>query len=198
MEVNVEKALRKLQQRGFQVSYWDTKEEAADYLCEKIRDTEVGIGGSKTVEQMGLFERLSEHNQVYWHWRMPGSRTLHLANAAPVYLCSANAITEGGEILNIDGRGNRLAGTLYGPKDLYIVAGINKICPDFESALYRARNVAAVLNCKRFPARTPCKEDDRCHDCRVRDRICRGLLVLWGPMMDTRTEVVLIGEELGM
>ncbi len=110
----------------------------------------------------------------------------------------ANAMTEGGEILNIDGRGNRLAGQVYGNKKLYIVAGVNKLCPDFESALYRARNTAAVENCKRFPNKPPCQTDDKCHDCRSADRICRALLVLWMPMMGMEAEVVLIDEELGM
>ena len=81
------------------------------------------------------------------------------------------------EQLNSDGRGNRLAGQVFGNKKLYIVAGTNKICLDFTSALERARNVAAVQNCKRFEAKTPCKIDDKCHDCRSADRICRALLV---------------------
>ncbi len=196
--LNLEKAIRNLQLRGFGVQHFATGEEAAAYLCQQIRDTEVGIGGCKTADQLGLYEKLSEHNTMHWHWRVPGPETLARANAAPVYITSANALSEDGEILNIDGRGNRLAGQVFGNKKLYIVAGINKLCPDFASALERARNVAAVQNCKRFPAKTPCKLDDRCHDCRSPERICRALLVLWAPMMGMEAEVVLIDEELGM
>ena len=196
--MNIEKTMHNLQLRGFGVHHFATGEEAADYLCAQIRDTEVGIGGCKTADQLGLYEKLSEQNTVYWHWRVPGMETLQKANAAPVYITSANAISEDGEILNIDGRGNRLAGQVFGNKKLYIVAGVNKLRPDFHSALERARNVAAVQNCKRFEAKTPCKLDDKCHDCRSADRICRALLVLWAPMMGMEAEVILIDEELGM
>ena len=196
--MNLEKTIRSLELRGYSVKHFAKGEEAAAYLCEQIRNTTVGIGGCKTADQLGLYEKLSEQNTVHWHWRVPGIDTLQKANAAPVYITSANAISEEGEILNIDGRGNRLAGQVFGNKKLYIVAGTNKIRPDFASALERARNVAAVQNCKRFEAKTPCKIDDKCHDCRSADRICRALLVLWGRMMGMEAEVILIDEELGM
>ena len=196
--MNVEKTVRNLELRGYTVRRFASAAEAADYLDGQIRDTTVGIGGSKTADQLGLYERLSQHNEVFWHWRQPGQETLLKANAAEVYISSANAMTEQGEILNIDGRGNRLAGQVFGNKRLYLVVGTNKICPDFEAALYRARNTAAVENCKRFPYKPPCQTDGQCHDCRAADRICRALLVLWMPMMDMTTEVILIDEELGM
>jgi L-lactate utilization protein LutB len=196
--MNLEKARRNFELRGFTVQHFATGAEAAAYLCEQVRDTTVGIGGCKTADQLGLYEKLSEHNTVYWHWRVPGPETLAKANAAAVYITGANALSEDGEILNIDGRGNRLAGQVFGNKKLYIVAGVNKLCPDFSSALERARNVAAVQNCKRFEAKTPCKLDDKCHDCRSADRICRALLVLWAPMMGMEAELILIDEELGM
>lgn len=196
--MNVEKTVRNLELRGYTVRRFVSGAEAADYLDGQIRDTTVGIGGSKTADQLGLYERLSQHNEVFWHWRQPGQETLLKANAAEVYISSANAMTEQGEILNIDGRGNRLAGQVFGNKRLYLVVGTNKICPDFEAALYRARNTAAVENCKRFPYKPPCQTDGQCHDCRAADRICRALLVLWMPMMDMTTEVILIDEELGM
>jgi hypothetical protein len=196
--MNIEKAIRSFELRGYSVRHFATGAEAADYLAAQVHDTTVGIGGCKTADQLGLYERLSEQNQVFWHWREPGMETLQKANAADVYITSANAMTEDGEILNIDGRGNRLAGQVFGNKKLYIIAGTNKICPDFASALKRARNVAAVQNCRRFEAKTPCKLDDRCHDCRSADRICRALLVLWGPVMGIEAEVILIDENLGM
>lgn len=196
--MNIEKTIKNLELRGYSVRHFATGTEAADYLTEQVHDTTVGIGGCKTADQLGLYERLKEHNQVFWHWREPGMETLQKANAAAVYITSANAMSEDGEILNIDGRGNRLAGQVFGNKKLYVVAGTNKLCPDFASALERARNVAAVQNCKRFEAKTPCKLDDRCHDCRSADRICRALLVLWGPVMGMEAEVILIDEALGM
>ena len=195
--MNVEKAIKNFKLRGYTVKHFATGAEAAAYLNEQIDGTTVGIGGSMTVRELGLYETLSSHNQVFWHWEEPGWETLHREVTAKVFLTSANAMTEGGEILNIDGRGNRLAGQIFGQKKVYIVAGTNKLCPDFESALFRARNTAAVTNCKRFPNRPPCQIDDRCHDCRSPERICRALVVQWMPMMDMESEIVLIDEDLG-
>ena len=195
--MNVEKAIKNFQLRGYTVQHFATGAEAAAYLNAQIDNTTVGIGGSMTAQELGLYETLSAHNQVFWHWVVHGPETLQKANAASVYISSANAMTEGGEILNIDGRGNRLAGQIFGQKKVYIVAGTNKLCPDFESALFRARNTAAVTNCKRFPNKPPCQIDDKCHDCRSPERICRALVVQWMPMMDMESEIVLIDEDLG-
>lgn len=198
--MDIEKTIESLKARHFEVSHFATANEACDYLTEAIQNTTVGIGGSKTAEQLGLFDKLcAVGNEVFWHWKTPGFDTLKKENDAEVYISSANAIAETGEILNIDGNGNRLAGLVFGKKRVYIVAGTNKICPDFDSALYRARNVAAVQNARRFPCKTPCKADDKCHDCRSPQRICNALLVLWGPVgLMQKVEVVLIDEELGM
>ena len=196
--MNIEKAILNLKSRGFEVTHFKTASETCTYLAENIRETCVGIGGSKTIEQLGLYDTLSRSNSVFWHWKTPGDDTRDKANSAPVYLSSANAISENGEIVNIDGTGNRIAAQAYGKKKLYIIAGTNKLCPDFESALYRARNVAAVQNAQRFDCPTPCKNDGKCHDCRVKGKVCNALLVLWGPVNGMSVEVVLIDEELGM
>ena len=196
--MDLEKTRQNLELRGFKVSCFDTGKEAAAHIASQISGCTVGFGGSKTLEALGLFETLSGNNTVYWHWKAPGKETLKAAAFADVYLSSANAISEDGEILNIDGTGNRVAATLYGHRKVYIVAGTNKICPDFASALFRARNTAAVKNCARFGKKTPCQVDGSCHDCRSPERICHALTVLWGPMGGMETEVVLIGEDLGM
>lgn len=196
--MDLEKTRQNLELRGFRVSFFDTGKEAAAHIASQISGCTVGFGGSKTLEALGLFETLSENNTVYWHWKAPGKETLKAAAFADVYLSSANAISEDGEILNIDGSGNRVAGTLFGHRKVYIVAGTNKLCPDFDSALWRARNVASVQNCARFGKMTPCQADGKCHDCRSPERICKALTVLWGPMNGMETEVVLIDAELGM
>ena len=196
--MNLEKTVKNMKLRGFQVSCFPTAQDAVDYLSEQIQGTSVGIGGSRTVDQIGLYDRLCEHNEVFWHWKNSAPDTRMKANAAEIYISGANAISEDGEILNIDGMGNRLAGQIWGHKKVYIVSGTNKICPDFDAALYRARNTAAVENGKRFPKNQPCQIDGKCHDCRGESRICRALLVLWAPMMGMETEIVLIDQELGM
>ena len=195
--MNLEKTIRNLELRGFSVSHFETGAQAAEYLKTALSGQTVGIGGSVTVDATGIYDMLPE-GSAFWHWKVPGAETMAKAAAADVYLSSANALSEDGEILSIDGNGNRISNQLYGHKKLYIIASTNKICPDFDSALYRARNTAAVRNCARFAdKKTPCKLDGKCHDCRSADRICRGLVVLWAPMSSMPTEVVLIDEELG-
>lgn len=190
----VEQALR---QRGYTVRVFETG-GAADYLNSAIDGVSVGIGGSVTVQQLGLYDRLAEHNQVYWHWQ-GGPEQRAKAAEADVYLTSANGLAETGEILNIDGAGNRVASTLYGHKKVYFVIGANKLAPTRDEALWRARNIAAPRNAQRLGKKTPCAvKGDKCYDCKSPDRICRGLVELWGPMMGMETEVILIGEDLGM
>ena len=186
-----------LEARGIQCRYFDTGAEAADYLDREIDGTSVGIGGSQTVKELGLYAKLSAHNQVVWHWE-GGS----LADAAQteVYLSSAKALAETCEFINVDGNCNRVASTLYGHKRVYFVIGMNKVEPNFEKALWRARNVAAPKRAQSLGKKTPCAaKADRCYDCRSPERVCRGLVVLWGkPNAAERMEVVLVGESLGM
>ena len=191
----VEQALR---QRGYTVHVFERGVEAADYLNGAIDGVSVGIGGSVTVQQLGLYDRLAQHNQVYWHWQ-GGPEQRDKAAGADVYLTSANGLAETGEILNIDGAGNRVASTLYGHKKVYFVIGANKLAPTRDEALWRARNIAAPRNAQRLGKKTPCAVNgDKCYDCKSPDRICRGLVELWGPMMGMETEVILINEDLGM
>ena len=115
-----------------------------------------------------------------------------------MYLSSINGLAETGEIINIDGNCNRVAGILYGHKKVYLVAGANKLAADYDSALYRARNVAAPLNAKRLGLATPCAEKgDRCYNCKSTARICRALTVLWTKPNSGAFEVVLVEEPLG-
>lgn len=122
-----------------------------------------------------------------------------MAAAADVYMTSANAIAETGEIFNVDGSGNRVASTLYGKKKLFVVIGTNKIEETFDKALWRARNIAAPLNARRLNKSTPCaKGEMKCHDCSSPDRICCGLVILWNRMFGIgKLEVVIIDESLG-
>ena len=189
---------KNLEARGFSVSTFSTAAEAAAYLDSAIDGTTVGIGGSMTVQQMGLHEKLAAHNEVHWHWT-DGPEARAKAAHADVYITSANGITENGEVINIDGAGNRVASTLYGHKRVYFIIGRNKLAPTYDEALWRARNIAAPKNAQRLGKKTPCAvKGDRCYDCKSPDRICRGLVVLWGPSMGVETEIVLVDEDLGL
>ena len=201
--MNVAKTMENLKKRGFTVSYFDTAAQAADYLDRSIDSQSVGVGGSVTLRDMGVYEKLAAHNEVFWQWYAPEGtsqeETYRKAERADVYLSSVNAIAETGEILNIAGTGNRDAATLYGHKKLSLVTGINKIAADYDAALWRARNIASPKNAQRLQKKTPCAlRGDKCYDCSSPDRICRGLVVLWEPVKGIgETEVVLIGETLG-
>ena len=170
---NIEKLRKNLESHGFTSSLFATKQEAADYLCQALTDTTIGIGGSMTVETMGLYERLSENNQVFWHWKQEKTQALAGAAAADVYLCSVNGVAETGELVNIDGTGNRLAASVYGKKKVYLIVGTNKVVPTLEDAIFRARNIAAPLNTRRFGFSTPCAvgEEMKCYDCSHPQRI---------------------------
>ena len=117
-----------------------------------------------------------------------------------MYISSANGVAETGELVNIDGTGNRVAATLYGPEKVYFIVGINKLTPTLEAAIWRARNIASPLNAKRLGRKTPCalSEVMKCYDCQSPERICRGMTIHMGPMKGVgETIVVLIDEELG-
>lgn len=197
--MNLQNTIKNLEARHYKVKLFESGEEAAAFLKSEIQNTTVGIGGCMTAKEIGLADSLRESgNTVAWHWEKPGFDTLKEEVLSEVFITSANAIAESGEIINIDGRGNRLAGEVFGHQSrLYIISGTNKICDDFDSAVYRARNVAAIENGKRFENRTPCKADGKCHDCRSAERICNAMLVQWGPMMDQDATVVLINGKFG-
>ena len=141
---DMERVRKNLEERGFQTSCFATAKEAADYLDAQIDGATVGIGGSMTIQAMGLSERLSKHNEVIWHWE---GGELRRAMLADVYLTSVNGLAETGEIVNIDGNCNRVAASMFGPKRVYYVVGINKIAPDFEKALWRARECGCPQEC---------------------------------------------------
>ena len=189
---------KNLEARGFSVRTFATAAEAAAYLNEVIDGKTVGFGGSVTLQDMGLYELLGSHNEVHWHW-VNGQEERKTAMGTQVYLSSANGLAETGEIINIDGSGNRVASTLYGHEKVYLVIGRNKLAPTYDEALWRARNIASPKNAQRLGKKTPCAvKGDRCYDCKSPDRICRGLVVLWGAMMGMETEVILVDEDLGM
>ena len=193
---DLERTAEALRQRGYTVTRFDDAARASDYLNGVLDGKTIGFGGSMTLEALDLWERLRTHNTVYSH--LHGFPMGPEAAGAQVYITSANGLAETGEIINIDGYGNRIAGTLFGHEKVIFVIGSNKVAPDYDSALWRARNIAGPKNAQRKQMKTPCAaRADRCYNCKSPDRICHGLAVLWGPMLGMETEVVLVDEELG-
>ena len=196
------KVAENLKKLGYQVTVFDTKEQAADYLCGEIKDTTVGFGGSITLRDMGLYDRLQETNKVAWHMYPAEGQNKDelrmLARNTDVYLTSANGLAETGEIINIDGAGNRVSESIFGHKKVYFVIGKNKLAEDYDKTLWRARNIAGPKNAQRLNRKTPCAaKGDRCYNCSSPDRICKVLSVFWGAPMGADCEVVLIKEDLG-
>lgn len=193
---NIDVLRKNLEQRGFQTSYFETAEAAVEYLNRTLDGTTIGIGGTMTVRELGLYPLLTSHNQCYWHWE--GS-TVEEAAGTDIYLSSLNGVAETGELINIDGAGNRVASCLFGHKKVYFIIGTNKIAPDLDSAIWRARNIAGPKNAQRMGKRTPCAaQADRCYDCSSPDRICAALVTWWRrPARIPEAEVVIINQELG-
>ena len=189
-----------LEGRGFTVKTFATGAEAADYLNGQIDGKTVGFGGSVTLESLGLYDSLGAHNQIFWHWKQEPDTARAQAAQAEIYLTSVNGLAETGELINIDGAGNRVASSLFGHKKVYFVVGRNKLAPDYDQALWRARNIAAPKNAQRLKRKTPCAEKgDRCYNCSSPERICRALTVLWKkPNGIPYAEVILINQELGL
>ena len=191
-----------LEARGFQVTVCPTKEDAAAHLNAQIDGVTVGFGGSVTLNELGIYDALSSHNTVYSHWNVPEGSTAAevLADAAraDVFLTSVNGLAETGELINIDGTGNRVASTLYGHRKVCFVVGRNKLAPTYDEALWRARNIAGPKNAQRLGVQTPCAaKGDKCYDCKSPQRICRALVVLWERVKSCDMEVVLVDEDLG-
>ena len=192
--MDFEKIKGNLEKKGYKVRCFETKEEAAAYLNREIDGVSVGCGGSKSVEALGLADMLRTHNEFVWHWE--GADRMD-AIATDVYLSSVNGIAESGEIVNIDGLGNRLAGTLFGHKKLYYIIGKNKISEDLDSAIWRARNIASPLNAMRFGVKTPCALTGVCGDCNCADTICNYIVVTRRSKPPKKIKVILVGEEIG-
>ena len=202
-----EAVVKRLRQRGFVAEYVASKEEALKWLLEQIAPAAVvSWGGSVTLAQIGIFAALRERGQAVLPPTPEGldltdSKAVRAARRktldADVFLTGVNAITLAGELINLDGTGNRVAATLFGPETVIFVAGVNKLATDETAARQRLADEAAPLNGLRLGRKTPCVATGFCSDCSSPERMCRGLVIHQRPMAMTRMLVLLVGEELG-
>ena len=197
-----DKFVKKLEQKGYKVRTFRQKEKAAQYLQEQFHNDTIGFGDSQTLLHMGLYALLSKNNIVYDPNQFDDNdnflKTAKEALTAKYFLTSVNAITEDGIIINMDGTGNRVAGSLFGHEKFFFIFGINKIVSNIEEGVWRTRNIAAPQNAKRIGCNTPCAlKGDRCYDCNSPYRICSGLLIQYKKMNDSDAEIIIIDEELG-
>lgn len=192
-----------LSQRHMHGYYAATKEEAGELVLSLIPEgSSVGWGGSLSLEEIQIKDTLRHGNyKVYDRDNAQDDQTLHMIEKqclmTDVFLMGTNAITEDGQLVNLDGNGNRVAALAFGPEKVIVIAGINKICPDLDDAVKRVRHTAAPINAFRFPGDTPCRKYGICGDCRKEDCICSQLLITRGSMTKDRVNVVIVGEPLG-
>lgn len=202
--MDINKTIKSLQEKLYTVKLFDTAKEAADYLDSQIDGKVVGFGDSRTMIDMELYKRLSAHNEVHDPYQgKDNDEFLEIAKktlTTEVFLTSVNAMAETGEMVNIDGTGNRVAGSLFGHEKVYFIVSTNKIEPDLQSAIDRARNVAAPKNSMKYDLPTPCVASggEKCFDCKSTERICNALVLYLRKMNDIEdVEIVLINEEMG-
>ena len=200
---NIEKTAQNLQKHGFEAAIFKTALDAKAAALELIDGGSVGFGGSVTIRDLGIFDELKVRgNPVYWHWmaaKEDVSATLEDARKADFYLCSANAVTESGAIINIDGNGNRVAATISGPRTILMIVGQNKIAEGYDQAIARIKSQACGPNARRLGLKTPCAIDNVCRDCDSESRLCRAILSLERLPMggQKRMLVYLVQEDLG-
>lgn len=206
-ELQVEKTISALKEKGFETFYFSTKEDAVKKVLDIVPpDAKVGLGGSVTLRELGLPTiLLSRGNTLADHWaaRQQGASSEEMLRIrrtqlnSDVFITSTNAITETGELINRDGGGQRVASMIFGPKKVVIVAGINKIVRSIDEGLERIMNYVAPINAKRLNRKTPCVTTGVCSDCKSSDRICNVTSIIHGSLRNTPTTVILIGEKLG-
>lgn len=198
-----EHLIKQLKRRNIEACYCPTAAEAVKKISEQIADgSSVTWGGSMTIRDMGLPQALHDRGTLnvldrdLIEDRAEVVRLYEQAFTADVYLSSANAISEDGVIVNIDGNGNRVAAITWGPKKVIFIIGLNKVAQTVEAALARARSTASPINAARFDIKTPCQIDGVCHNCNSPESICNHVHFLRNSPRGRHT-VVLVGEDFG-
>ena len=198
-----QKVIKGLESRNMTGYYAETKEEALKKALEIIpKGSSIGWGGSVSIAEIGLKEAVCNGDYTVFNRDVCATpeekREVELkVFGSDYFLCSSNAITEDGILVNIDGNSNRVAAIAYGPLHVVMIVGMNKVAKDIDSALSRARNIAAPINAQRFPLDTPCKKNGSCVNCKSMDTICCEFLITRFSRHAGRIHVILVNEELG-
>lgn len=209
----VKRTLSSLQKNGFEAKYFASGKEANEEILKQVpQGAKVGVGGSMTLEQIGLIHALERREDITFLnplkvFETEADLSAAMAKMIPImreiytsdlFLSGTNAVTEKGQLFNIDGNGNRVGAMFFGPKRVIIVAGVNKIVEDLDEATRRVRRFAAPLDAKRIGAPTPCAETGICLDCNSPASICNVFVTMHKRPMSTPISVFLVGEDLGL
>lgn len=198
-----QKMIKNLERRHFEAFYCKTSEEAVKKVLELIpAGSSITWGGSATIRETGITKALHDGNYIVMDRdeapdREAAQEIYRKAFSCDYYLSSANAISEDGVIVNIDGNGNRVAAITFGPKKVIFVIGMNKVTQDVQSALARARSTASPINAARFDIKTPCQTDGMCHNCNSAECICNYIHFMRNSHPAGRHIVILLGEDKG-
>ena len=198
-EMLAQQIIKGLQSRNMTGYYAEDKEAALKQALELIEENStISMGGCMSAHEIGLVQALQEGNYQYLdRSKMEPREGLLAAYDSDVFLSSANAMTSDGILVNIDGNSNRVSCIAQGPKKVIFIVGMNKVCDDLDSAMKRARNVAAPINAQRFEVKTPCKETGKCFDCKSPDTICCQFLITRYSRHTGRIHVILVNDNLG-
>lgn len=196
--------VKNLQNRHFDAWYCATKEDALAKVLELIPEgAKIGWGGVLSAQQIGLFDALRSGNydlldRDLCKTQEEREQMMKDALFSDVFLTGANGLSLDGQMVNIDGTGNRVGAIIYGPKKVIVIAGMNKVCDTLEEAVKRAREVAAPLNMMRFMKDTPCAATGKCGDCKAEGCICNQIVITRHCRPVGRIQFVLVGEQLGL
>jgi hypothetical protein len=200
----IDRAVKSLKTRQFDVLSFKKREDLVRAILQQVMPgMTVGLGGSVGLRELGLPDLLKEKGVLLldtWQEGLTSQEVLDLRLrqlTCDLFLSGINALTEKGEIVNMDGIGNRIGAITFGPGKVILVAGVNKIVPDIESALQRIKRVAAPMNARRMGLPLPCAETGHCHDCQSDMRICRVLSIMERRPSTTDITIYLVAEELG-
>ena len=198
--VLAEHVIKGLKSRNMSGYYAKDKEEALKTALELIpKGSSISMGGCMSAQEIGLVSALKEGDYHFIdRTKMEPREALLAAYDADIFLASANAMTDDGILVNIDGNSNRVSCIAQGPKKVIFIVSMNKICSDLDSAMKRARNIAAPANAQRFDIKTPCKLTGRCSDCKSPDTICCQFLITRYSRHTDRIHVILVNESLGL
>ena len=195
--------LKGFEKRFIEGHYCESVEEAKELALSMIPNgSSASFGGSVTLSETGILEALRQRNDITLYDRDTANgpdevkKIMHDALSCDYYLMSSNAITSDGELVNIDGNGNRVAALIYGPENVIIIAGMNKIVKTVEEGISRTRNIASPQNCIRLNKNTPCAMNGVCGNC-LADTICDQIVITRASRIPNRIKVILVGEELG-
>ena len=200
-----QKTVEALKQRGFTAFYLENSAKASEFILESAASAEtIGCGGSLSLSEMGIYEKLLALGKTvldHCASNLSKEEKMRIRKAqltSDLFLSGINALTKDGEIVNIDGVGNRVSAMIFGPKKVLLVAGRNKIVAgSIGDALARIRKIAAPQNCKRLGRQTPCAITGECADCQSPERICRVTTIISFPPLATDLTVLVVNEDLG-